>query len=72
MMARRIYVGSLFYELNENDVKIPFSAFGVITKVDMPREPTGRSKGFCFIEYATEEAADAAIKTMNGFMLAGR
>lgn len=67
----RIYVGSLDYSLTDNDVRQVFSAFGPITNIDMPKEGT-RSKGFCFVEYATPESADMAIATMPGFNLKGR
>jgi RNA recognition motif-containing protein len=36
-LARRIYVGSLNYELTEEHLQGPFSAFGSIVKIDMPR-----------------------------------
>lgn len=67
----RIYVGSLDYSLTENDIRQVFSAFGPITNVDMPKEGT-RSKGFCFVEYASPESANMAITTMPGFNLKGR
>ena len=70
-LACRIYVGSLTYELGEDVLMVPFSVFGPITKIDMPKE-NGRSKGFCFIEYATPEQATNAITAMNGFVLNGR
>jgi hypothetical protein len=70
---KRIYIGSLAYDQTEDNVRVPFSAFGQIVKIDMPREPaTGLSKGFCFLEYATAESATTAMATMNGFMIAGR
>jgi len=68
---RRIYVGSLHYDLTEEHVRQAFSAFGTITKIDMPKE-NGRSKGFCFIEFTDPNAAEMALKSMNGFTLAGR
>jgi poly(U)-binding-splicing factor PUF60 len=72
-MNRRVYVGSLEYTLTEEHIRVPFSAFGTISKIDMPREPgTNRSKGFCFVEYSTEESAQAAMRSMNGFLLSGR
>jgi hypothetical protein len=72
-LARRIYVGSLNYELTEEHIRVPFSAFGVITRIDMPREVgTTRSKGFCFVEYADVASALSAMRTMNGFQMAGR
>jgi len=36
-LLKRVYVGSLAYELNEDHVRAPFSVFGTIIKVDMPR-----------------------------------
>jgi len=69
----RVYVGSIPYGLNEEHIKLPFSAFGPIVRIDMPKEPmTNRSKGFCFIEYAEPSAAKQALATMNGFELHGR
>jgi len=69
----RVYVGSIPYGLSEEHIKLPFSAFGPIIRIDMPKEPmTNRSKGFCFIEYADPSAAKQALATMNGFELHGR
>jgi len=70
---RRVYVGGLSYDLTEEHIKVPFSSFGQIVMVDMPREPgTNRSKGFCFVEYTTREAAENALNSMSGFTLGGR
>ncbi|CAN0430022.1 unnamed protein product, partial [Laminaria digitata] len=70
---RRIYVGSLHYELKESDITAIFAAFGGLKFVDMSHDPaTGRHKGFCFIEYNDVAGADAALRAMNGFELAGR
>lgn len=50
-----------------------FANFGALKLVDMSHDAsTGRHKGFCFIEYVDERAADAALRAMNGFELAGR
>ncbi|GAQ84002.1 putative RNA recognition motif containing protein [Klebsormidium nitens] len=71
--ACRIYVGSIYYELNESDIILAFSAFGSIHKIDMPRDAaTAKHKGFCFIEFHSSEAAENALNTMNEFVLAGR
>lgn len=67
----RIYVGSLDYSLNEADIKQVFGSFGPIVNIDMPREGN-RSKGFCFIEYTSQESAEMALATMNRFVLKGR
>ncbi|PFH34608.1 RNA recognition motif-containing protein [Besnoitia besnoiti] len=67
----RIYVGSLDYYLTELEIKSVFQAFGTIVSVDMPKEGD-RSKGFCFVEYASPEAAEMALSTMQNFVLKGR
>jgi len=49
-----------------------FSCFGTITKFDLSHDPaTGRSKGYCFLEYADPAAAQAAM-SMDGFEIANR
>ena len=71
-MSCRIYVGSLYYDLTANDVSALFESFGDIVKCEMTMDAvTGKSKGFCFIEFRTPEMALAAT-AMNGFDLAGR
>ncbi len=72
-MGNRLYVGNLPYQLRDNDLQQAFGAFGNVTsaKVMMERD-TGRSKGFGFVEMATDAEAQAAIEGMNGQPLGGR
>jgi poly(U)-binding-splicing factor PUF60 len=69
----RIYVGSIHFDLTEADIMAAFGPFGPIKSINLSKDTaTGKSKGFCFIEYTYPEAASAALQHMNGFMLAGR
>ncbi|SPO19807.1 related to RNA-binding region containing protein 2 [Ustilago trichophora] len=69
----RLYVGSLHFSLTDENVKSVFEPFGEIEYVDLHREPgTGKSKGFCFIQYKHAEDAKKALEQMNGFVLAER
>ena len=69
----RLYVGSLHFSLTDENVKAVFEPFGEIEYVDLHREPgTGKSKGFCFIQFKHAEDAKKALEQMNGFELAGR
>lgn len=69
----RLYVGSLHFSLTDENVKAVFEPFGEIEYVDLHREPgTGKSKGFCFIQFKRAEDAKKAHEQMNGFELAGR
>nr|CDI51110.1 related to splicing factor HCC1 [Melanopsichium pennsylvanicum 4] len=69
----RLYVGSLHFSLTDENVKAVFEPFGEVEYVDLHREPgTGKSKGFCFIQFKLPEDAKKALEQMNGFELAGR
>uniref|UniRef100_A0A0A9X5R2 Poly(U)-binding-splicing factor PUF60 n=1 Tax=Lygus hesperus TaxID=30085 RepID=A0A0A9X5R2_LYGHE len=57
----------------EDQIREAFSVFGEIVKLDLPRDPvTGLTKGYCFLEYYTEDACKAALNMMDGFKIAGR
>ncbi len=72
-MGNKLYVGNLPYQMRDSDLEQAFSQFGQVTsaKVMMERE-TGRSKGFGFVEMASDAEAQAAITGMNGQPLGGR
>ena len=72
-MSARLYVGNLSYSTMDQQLKDAFGAQGqvVSASVVIDRE-TGRSRGFGFVEYATESEATAAADAMNGQMLDGR
>ncbi len=63
---------SIHYDLTELEIVALFSAFGTVVKCEMSKDAgTRKTKGYCFLEFATKESADAAM-TMDGFELAGR
>ena len=72
-MGNKLYVGNLPYSVRDSDLEQAFGQFGVVTsaKVMMERD-TGRSKGFGFVEMASDPEAQAAISGMNGASLGGR
>jgi hypothetical protein len=72
-MGNKLYVGNLPYQMRDSDLEQAFGQFGQVTsaKVMMERE-TGRSKGFGFVEMASDAEAQAAINGMNGQPLGGR
>ena len=72
-VGNRLYVGNLAYSVTDESLQRAFSAHGSVTsaKVMMDRD-SGRSKGFGFVEMATDEEAQAAIRAMNGVSLDGR
>lgn len=72
-MSAKLYVGNLLYEVTDEDLKNQFSSAGNVVSATVIRyRDTGRSKGFGFVEMATEEEAKKAIETMNGQDFKGR
>ena len=66
-MAKKLYVGNLSYSTHEEDLREAFSKFGEIVSVTLiVDQADGRSKGFGFVEMASDEDAQKAIEAMNG------
>ncbi|MCA9728104.1 MAG: RNA-binding protein [Candidatus Eisenbacteria bacterium] len=72
-MGTKLYVGNLSYNVNNSELEELFASFGAVrsAQVVMDRD-TGRSKGFGFVEFNTEEEAEAAISALNGRDFKGR
>lgn len=69
----RIYVGNLPYQTNDEDLGQAFSQFGtVVSSAVIKDKATRRSKGFGFVEFENDEAAEAAIAGMDGKDFEGR
>jgi len=72
-MAKKLYVGGLSYNTTEATLRSTFEAVGAVeTATIIMDKMTNRSKGFGFVEMATEEDAKKAIETLNGKELDGR
>ena len=72
MQQNKLYVGNLSYSIEEADLEKEFSSYGEIEDVKLIRDrESGRSKGFAFITFATQHAAESALE-LNGKDLAGR
>ncbi len=72
-MGKKLYVGNLPYSTTDDSLRETFSQSGTVESatVIIDRE-TGRSKGFGFVEMASENEAQAAIQALNGTDLDGR
>lgn len=72
-MAKKLYVGSLSYNVNDDQLRDFFAAAGSVTSAQVILDRmTGRSRGFGFVEMATDEDAQKAVETLNGKELDGR
>lgn len=66
-MAKKLYVGNLSYNTHDEDLREAFAKFGEVLSATLIVDQTnGRSKGFGFVEMATNEDAEKAIATLNG------
>ena len=72
-MEKKLFVGGLPYSIQQEDVEKLFSECGEVTSATIVRDKfTNQSRGFGFVEMATEEQAQEAIKKLNGTELGGR
>ena len=72
-MGRKIFVGNLAFSVGEAELRQLFEQKGAVEAVTVMRDTdTGRSRGFAFVEMASEEAAQKAIKELNEFSVDGR
>src|SRR5688572_14873723 len=72
-MGRKLYVGNLPYSATEQSLREAFTASGTVDSVSLITDrDTGQSKGFAFVEMASDREAQAATEAMNGKMLDGR
>ena len=72
-MGRKLYVGNLPYSATEASLREAFSASGTVETVSLIIDrDTNQSKGFGFVEMATDSEAQAATQAMNGTSLDGR
>ena len=69
-----LYVGNLSYEVREEELSKLFDEKGIPTEsVKIVRDQySDRSKGFGFVDVATEEDVNKAIEALNGLQFQGR
>ena len=72
-MSRKLYVGNIPYETNEQDLQELFGQAGAVETVTVMRDrDTGRARGFAFVEMASDDDAQKAIAELNDRQFGGR
>lgn len=72
-MNKKLYVGSLPYSVTEDQLRDLFAPFGNIESCRIISDKfSGQSKGFGFVEMASEEEAQKAMEGVNGREMGGR
>jgi RNA recognition motif-containing protein len=73
VMAKKLFVGSLSWGTNDDALRNAFGVHGEISEaVVISDRDTGRSRGFGFVTFEDDDAADRAVKALNGTELDGR
>jgi cold-inducible RNA-binding protein len=68
-----IYVGNLPYSVGSDQLRTLFEAYGEVSMASVVSDKfTGQSRGFGFVEMATEAEGKAATDALNGMQYNGR
>lgn len=72
-MRNKLFMGGLAWGTTEASLRAACEKYGDVEDVRIiTDQATGRSKGFGFVTFATEEAAAKAKNEMDGMVLDGR
>jgi cold-inducible RNA-binding protein len=72
-MNNKVFVGSLAFKTDNNALAAYFSSAGTVTSANVIFDKmTGKSKGFGFVEFSSENEAQAAVDKLNNTELDGR
>jgi RNA recognition motif-containing protein len=72
-MATNLFVGNLPYAMDNDKLSQLFAAAGTVTSAKVISDKySGRSRGFGFVEMASEEESKKAIEMFNGKDIEGR
>lgn len=72
-MGSKLYVGGLPYSATEQQLNELFAPHGTVESARIITDKfTGQSRGFGFVEMATEEEAKKAIAALNATEMGGR
>ena len=69
----KIYVGNLSFNTSNQDLNELFGSIGTVESANIIEDrETGRSRGFGFIEMASDDEGQKAISELNGKEIDGR
>jgi RNA recognition motif-containing protein len=72
-VAKKLFVGNLPYTMNDDQLRELFAEYGEVASASVIIDrATSRSKGFGFVEFSDDAAADAAIAKADGSEVEGR
>lgn len=72
-MSKKLFVGNISWGVSDDQLKEAFEAFGdVEDSIILKDRATGRSRGFGFVTFSDDGAADEAVAAMHEKEMDGR
>jgi RNA recognition motif-containing protein len=72
-ISNKVFVGNLSFDVTRDELIAAFASAGKVVDAKLPTDrETGRPRGFAFVEFEDDDAAQKCIATMNGRDLKGR
>jgi RNA recognition motif-containing protein len=72
-MSKKLFVGSLSWDTTDDGLRAAFEQFGEVAEAIVIRDRmSGRSRGFGFVTFDDDAAADRAMAELNNTELDGR
>jgi cold-inducible RNA-binding protein len=72
-MGNRLYVANISFKATVENVRALFAGIGEVVSINLITDArTGKTKGFAFVEMASDGEARKAIEALNGILLLDR
>lgn len=72
-MSKKLYVGNLSFDMNDEDLRSLFEQYGAVDSAEVVTDrDSGRSRGFAFVVMPSDQEAQAAIDALNEKEVGGR
>jgi RNA recognition motif-containing protein len=72
-VSPKLFIGNLSWKVRSDDLRAAFEKFGTVTDAAVVNDrETGRSRGFGFVTFESNDSAAAAQREMDNFDLSGR
>ncbi|NP_001351769.1 glycine-rich RNA-binding protein [Cicer arietinum] len=73
MSQSKLFIGGLSYGVDDQSLRDAFASFGEVVEARVITDrDTGRSRGFGFVNFSSDEQATSALSAMDGQDLNGR
>jgi nucleolin len=70
--SKILYIGNLFFEVTAPQLEAEFAKYGEVTNSRVVTDDRGLSKGFAYVEFASQQQADAAREALDQKVFQGR